>query len=316
VTAETVNRLAAWLPPVKDNRLAAHLALDNSPWLTDDMARFLSAYKDLEFGWNFCHTLAANEMDFPFMLPRGDHWIHKAWLCMRNPETYSCPEITAARCLAHDLHGMNNRRAIVRAMLISPDYDDARMREVCSDGMLTPGAIDAYEKLFFNVRDRRNDVLYISQHVYPKTRLVEVFDGYMREDGIEKLLLRMGYNRGLVDVAYWAGLTNQLAEDLTAPGNDMAAKLEGQILAFGYLMARGGFIHQRRDVHALNSARGLIAAAKQAGIQTEDNQMFSSTVAEHLGSELRRSKIEESMVAFERADRPRDTVMLEAETVG
>ena len=267
---QTIARLSSFLPPAEEDRLADNFGMARRVADDDDVGRFIRSYTDLSFGWNFARTLHANNMEFPCWLKGKDAWVWRAWMGLKDPANRD-PDLVAAMALARD--GLNGRRDIVRAILVSQDLDKEHLNRLCQHAPLTPRAMEAFEVLFFNVLDRRRDAMFISSVVYPRTRLVEVYEHYLRNEGMGEFLMRAGYNNGLHDVGYWAGFSPDLVNELVmAP--DLAQRLEKHIMAHGMILARNGFMNQRADAHALGAARGLIAAAKQGGVSTEEDPVF------------------------------------------
>ncbi len=272
MTHQTLAAMSAHLPPAHEDLLVDNYKRMRSVDADDGISRFIAAYTDLSFGWRFARTMHANNLDFPVWLKGKDTWVWKAWVGLHAPSRRD-PAITAAMALASD--GLQGRREVVRALLISRDHDPRVIFQLCKDTPLTPEALEAYETLFFNVLDRRKDAMFISSVVYPRTRLVEVYDHYLRNEGMGEFLMRAGYNIGLSDVSYWAGFSNDLVLELTS-APDLPQRLEQHIMANGLILARSGAIHQRSDAHALSAARNLIAAAKQGGATTQEESLFGN----------------------------------------
>jgi len=70
---------------------------------------------------------------------------------------------------------------------------------------MEPEVVEAYEALFFNVYDRREDHMYMRNLVYPGTRLEEYFEEQMSKGNYGQHLMRIGYNRGLDTVLFFSG---------------------------------------------------------------------------------------------------------------
>ena len=144
-----------------------------------------------------------------------------------------------------------------------------------------------YEKLFFNVRDRKKEALYISSIVYPNTRMVEVMDNYTKTEDFGKILLRSAYNNGIEDAMYFSGLKIEsfVNSDQTL-AVEMAQKLETAIMANAYFLARNGFLGGRNN--GIGHAKGLLIAAKQSGMDTnkEDTEGMGGTMGEDMMKSL------------------------------
>ena len=126
---------------------------------------------------------------------------------------------------------------------------------------------EAYEQLFFNIRDRKNEALFIANLVYPDTRYVELSDNYLKEEDKGKLLIRSAYNNGLGDAAYFMGL--KTLDNITISGLnsvDAASQLEAAIMVNGLFLARNGALNSRSS--GVAQARNILIAAKQGGQDT------------------------------------------------
>ena len=164
--------------------------------------------------------------------------------------------------------------------------------------------IAAYERLFFNVMSRRDDVLYIKNIVYPDGRMVELFDDYLRNEPLGRILTRAGWNNGTEDVLFLAGLRRPELLHKMANSQDMAKRLEGIYMANGMITARNGWLNQGSHANGLRDAKNLISAAKAGGIQNVDTNPLRK-VGESMEEELlrtatviRRSQAEAKIVAY------------------
>jgi len=221
-----------------------------------ELGRFLYAYKDLQFGWNFARTMAANKLELPPIFQDRNEWVWRAYLYALNRQKFKDPVIREA--LTFTGHNMQKERAVLHALLINPK---ATIEDVAQRLNRDVDVIEAYEALFFNVHDRREDHLYISSIVYPQGRLVEMYEHYIRNESLEMILLRAGYNHGPEDVLYFAGFPSELL--MQHIGNDVPA--------------------------GMSNARLLMSAAKQGG-QTETQSPFNGDGGRVLMAELQRVK--------------------------
>lgn len=235
--------------------------------------RFLVAYRDLAFGYHFVRALIKCGCELP---PDVDEQevIDFYWFERTGEPRGAIVETLA---LHHpSAHFIENA---IQAMLLTfaPIDEIAAKLGVSSDVLRT------YERLFFNVFDRREESLFIANVVYPEHRLVETMEGYTREADFASILKRSAYNNGIDDVAYFIGLN---VESVTAAhqsnAREMANRLESSIMANGYYLARNGFINQR-SCTGVASAKSLIVAAKQGG---EDNSEMDSYGATSIGDSL------------------------------
>lgn len=223
------------------------------------VARFLVSYRDLRFGSHFVKQLVRSKQQLPFTV-REPHLMDAYFF----EKTGKGPaHIVQAYAYAHPSSTFFS--ALLEGLLLSDDFDLSKASE---DTGIPEEVIDAYEKLFFNIRDRKKEAAFIASVVYPQSRVVEMYEDYTNSTPSGQLIRRAGYNHGMIDTLYLSGLkTGRLSGESSA---DMTMKLESSIMANGYYLARSGFINTRAA--GLQSARSLIVAAKQSGQEvTEDD---------------------------------------------
>ena len=232
-----------------------------------DVNRFMSAYNDLSFGWRACKTLAANRLPFPGVLEGDDHVLFDAYL--HNCSTrYHNEDVVGA--LAITRKTMSKTRNVIDALLLDRDATAESVAEAVN---IRPSIVMMYEKLFYNVLDRKKDAAFISSVVYPDGRSVEAHEGYIAAEGIGRLLKRAGFNNGVYDVLYLAGFASGLLQSLTGP--DVAQRLEAMIHANGLILARNGWMNQQTNAGIQNAMR-LLTAAKVGGSDEGPRSPFAS----------------------------------------
>lgn len=288
---------ARWLEPeneTMEDKLRRKMA---------DVQRYAYAYADLKFAWRYVQVLLRNGIPLPSFL--------KA--------TVDGPVIKLYRHLAYDVHDVDvfeammlamtpqrrQEKNIVNALLVSKDF---KLDAVVRATGLEPSAIGMYEKLFFNVLDRRHEAAYMAAVVYPDGRMVEVMDNYLQGDGaiLPKLLMRAGRSGGSEDVLYNAGMLAGLGSQSVRSNT---TNLEHALMATGYMMARAGLGGQ--EIRAVNTARQLLAAAKAGGdaggeesvflgmggalkMEMETVQRYEAEVATKYASGLEKTKAEQN----------------------
>lgn len=243
-----------------------------------EVLHFTLAYKDLSLGWKAARMLAKHSLPFPCFIQGEDNWLFKAYLYCLDKDKYHNEHVAHARAIASGY--MRGTHQALNAMFVSDDIDYKEIAEAFSLDIQT---VKAYEKLFFNIVDRRDDHLFLRNVVYPNGRLVEMYDKYLQTEDLENLLLRTGYNNGAKHVLHFAGFKSGLLNSLTI--GDVPSKLESLFMANGYLLARNGWLNQREDAVGVYNARNLIQAAKQGGVEEVKSSPFSS-VADTLGAEI------------------------------
>lgn len=258
MTFERIQQLIALLP---DNSSYFREVLAYSPQLTA-VNKFLCAYKDLAFGY---HIVQAYVKDNVILSPYIDEQIiYDAYMFERFGEYNE--DIIHAISFTHPSN-KNMEDALKAAIISSHSFED-----ISRIYGLPVGMIKAYEQLFFNVRDRKNEALFIANLVYPHTKFVELNENYLKEEDKGRLLMRSAYNNGLEDAAYFIGLKNM--ENLMVSGMssvDAASQLESAIMVNGLFLARNGGMNAKTS--GLGQAKGILIAAKQGGQDTGNMDM-------------------------------------------
>lgn len=269
----TIKTLLEYLPETEEfttsNFFGGSNSILNSNSLDNASMRFIMAYKDLSLGWKSAKLLSTADKLFPCFLTGDDLWMFKAYLyCLDNKKYYN-RHVAEAKGLASNQMTRDNEA--IKALLLSDDVD---YKFIASRTAINIDTIKAYERLFFNVVDRKNEHMFIKNVVYPDGRLVEMFDDYLRNEDLGNLLIRTGYNNGAEHVLHFAGFRSGLVHSL-ANGNTMPNQLEALFMANGYLLARNGWLNQRSHAAGLNNARNLLQAAKQGGIEDQKPSPFA-----------------------------------------
>lgn len=231
-----------------------------------DIEEFAVKYKDLSVGWKFINKLVELDMDFPAFVSGDDLYLYDAYLHVLDPSRYRQEHIAMARYIASD-HAMH---APVNALLMCSNMT---YKSMAAELGIAEKALIAYEKLFFNVIDRHMDHMFIRNVVYPDGRLVEMYENYLENEDLGRLLMRAGYNNGKDDVMHFAGFRSGLLDSLA--NQNMPVKLESVIMANGYILAKNGWANQRDHAVGVISARNLIAAAKHGGQDQQQDNAFA-----------------------------------------
>lgn len=274
-----------------------------APLQPHDAGHFAVAYKDLSFGWKTARLLARNHAPPPRCLEGDDEWVFRAYLanCSRR---YKDDCVQGAILLRFG--NLETERMVLEALLMAPDNT---LEKVAKQMHYRLDVVTAYEKLFFNVMDRRADEAFIAAVVYPRTRLVEAFENYIANENLGTVLMRAGYNHGARDVLYAAGFPSATGMYSDA-SPDTVSKLEASIMANGYFLARHGFLNQQSNAQGMINARMLMAAGKVGGEGDKGPlSPFGSGVGLSLLDELTKVK------RFDFNERSKANDMLEANAV-
>lgn len=248
---------------------------------TEDPAieRFVMAYKCPDIGWSVLQDYIHEKRVLPIGLLGDDQWLLRALLCARG----KVRDLAVLKAVAIGTDRRFRRDAeLFKALLL---VEGVTAGDVAEHLNVERDIVACFEKLFFNVLDRRLDNLYLRHIVYPDGRLVEMFDAYLRNEPLGRLLLRAGFNNGAEDVMFLAGANRVDMVKAIASGDNVARKLEALFMANGYVVARNGGLNQS-DARGLLDAKALIAAAKQGG-QEQDDENPVMSVGASLYNEMR-----------------------------
>jgi len=246
----------------------------------EDNQRYAIAYADLSFGWNWLKLVIKNDLEFTDTMRHiADPAIRRAYSHIT--QQHSDPYVMEAMQIALR-EERRYARMLLNALFLAKDYT---LEAVCRHTRLDPISVAVYEKLFFNVVDRRLDSLWLASVVYPNTMLEEMFDNYMSAENSDfaKLMIRAGYKNGMADVLYFAGHPDGAGLLATAQAKETPERFESLIMAVGYIMARNGWVGQRFNATGFNNAKSLISAAKVGG---KDTGSGMNSPFEGLGSSL------------------------------
>lgn len=231
--ASTIAKLAWYMPRQEaDAGLYVPASASMSERQTNDIMHYALCHKNLQFGWDFaCRLNAAKHIKFPAFLHKDDLFVWRAYKYLQGFED---PAVAGA--IALTTKGNENLASDIQALLVAKTVTDPGY--IASRLNLPLSVVTAYEKLFFNVLDRKNDHAYISSIVYPESRMVEVMKDYLETTSINTLLMRAGYNNGEDIVFYMMGIGQHpfMAYDAAAG----AAELDGLFMRDGILYAAAG----------------------------------------------------------------------------
>lgn len=278
-----ISTLLEYLPEngeaITSNYFGSNSSCPNYGSLDSASSRFVVAYKDLSLGWKAARCIAMSNIAFPCFITGEDLWLFKAYLyCLDNKKFFN-KHVAEARGLASNY--MRRDGDTINALLISDEVD---YKYIANKTALDVETVKAYEKLFFNIQDRKNDYMFIKNIAYPDGRVVEMFDDYLKNEDLGKILMRTGYNNGPEHVLHFAGFKSGLLNSL-ASGNSMPGQLEALFMANGYLLARNGWLNQRANAVGLHNARNILQAAKQGGVEETKPSPFTG-VSDILSREI------------------------------
>jgi len=268
VTAETISILSNSLPDhvIRSGSFGGRVSFSSDWGYNTGVQRFISTYRDMDFGWRYVRALVEHKLPLTgAILHNDDEVLLRAYMFCRDPRRFKAPDIELALALA--MNEMSTSRAAVEGLLLAAD---ATLPAVANASGLPVEAVKAFERLFFNVLDRRDDTMYLQSIVYPHGRLVELVEGYMERTGLRDFIRRAGYNNGPDDVMYLMGASTSALDAISQAS--APKQLESLMMAYGFMLARNGGMHQSRSA-GLNNAKALLTAGKLGGETLDDSPM-------------------------------------------
>lgn len=277
--AQTIAQLS-WYKPVSDEVLGQAESLPNvgiNQERAIQIMHYADCHKNLQFGWEFAQSVNIDpDFTFPAILHGDDIYVWRAYKFLQGFED---PVIQSALSLT--LPSNNTLKEQINALLIAKDVTTAFIANRLA---IDEQTIIAYEKLFFNVLDRKRDHAFIASVVYPQGRLVEAAEDYIENAGMSDILLRAGFTRGVNHVLYAGGY-----KDNPFNGEDAATaaeKLDRIFLADGCLYATMGWANQRNNARPIINAKASIIAGKMGKGDQNNNGTKCITPGEIMRSEL------------------------------
>jgi len=251
MTKDRIRQLAALIPRNDDYFLNA--VTDTSTTVQyQTVARDDMATNDPQFGWNFVMAIKRQGMPIPTCV-HEDYIIRAYRFEMgRSPRDYDIME-----AVSPTLIGNWFRMAVLKAALLTT----ATYKEIAEAVGYSEETIRAFEQLFFNIRDRRNDRMYIGKWTFEEGVMCEHKQNYLQDTSPGVVLMRCATRASLSSVLTMAGLTP--GASLMAEASDAAARVENSIMREAAALTDWGLGKQRSV--AMSNAKGLITAAKASG---------------------------------------------------
>lgn len=249
----TFNRIQELVQYLPDNSSYFNEILGYTNQITT-VNKFVKAYKDLQFGYKFVKSLV--DVNIPFPAAVDEDILNDTFHFLKY-NAYK-PDIVFAISITHPSN--KTLEDSIKAFLVTDEsYDNLAKLTGISENV-----IRTYEQLFFNIRDRKQEALFIANTVYPDSRMVEIMDNYIKNEDPGKILMRSAYNNGIEDAAYFSGLkTDSILNNNDISSLELAQKLETALMANALYLCRNGFISQKSS--GISHAKSLLIAAKQGG---------------------------------------------------
>lgn len=215
------------------------------------------ALLDPQFPWTYASAFAVAGQPLPREVKEDSIWQAYAYRRFNEPDD----AVNRANLLRHS--NWTTQRQFINAMLIIPDQSLWSVSKYT--GVAVP-VLEMYERLFWSVRDRLDDVLFMSKLVWPLTRRVLYQPDYFLNESPGLLMLRAARDHGMDGLLVLFGATTTSKE----MSLDMvASKLQTKTISESNALAMAGAINQR-GLPVQQRAQGLLTAALQGGAQKQD----------------------------------------------
>lgn len=219
--------------------------------------KWVKAYSDLAFPFHWVKALHKDSVSWPKEC-EGDLLWRLYWHFRGNPIAPNSPLQFALALRTPELRPMENA---LQAFLLTNDS----LPEISKKLGIPTDVIETYQDLFWPVRARAQETLFIASQLYPSTRSVEMTDTYLKEVPPGLLLKRAAWNGSSDGLSWLVGLSSK---DKTLPMTGIsAAELEARIMDNGVQLAKLGFINSRNT--GIGQARSILLAAKASGQETD-----------------------------------------------
>lgn len=212
MTARTIETLSRYISP---KEAAGGECLPDAGVLAvlgdGDVARQIThytyCYSSLKFGWEFAAYMAnkCKGKKFPTFLHGDDLYITRAYKFIRSKGKNG--DKLMKKVVALTSATFSKARTGIESMLLAKDAGEEVYHEIASAFGMEEEVIRAYEKLFFNVIDRKRESIFIASLVMPEGRLEETNPGYWKETPQEAIFRRVAYERGAGIIKYLLGIS-------------------------------------------------------------------------------------------------------------
>lgn len=252
--------------------MAGEYMLEETPQIVGERAHEIMHYaychKNLKFGWDFAAYMASTTGTFPAFLHNDDLFLWRAYKFIQG-----FPDATIAGALAMTTKAYQKQRNDMNTLILNAEV---KSHAYIADTLSIPEEIViAYEKLFFNVFDRKKDHEFIASITYPEGRMVEALADYLEKTGVWTLMLRAGYNNHPDVGLYLMGIGKHPYRNYDAATG--AKELDKMFMQDGILYAASGFQNVDNAV-PLKNARLSIQAGKMGN--NDDRNSGSTFILE------------------------------------
>ena len=240
--------LVATLP--RKSKIYAEAKADGAPVECDvQIHRRACALLDPAFPWKYAQAFAQLRQPLPESVV--EHYIRAAHAHLSGRIIND--EISEAQVMQHGRWA--TKRGFLEALLLLPNL---RIDEIAVQAGLSVSIVMTYEQLFWNVRDRRSDEMFVNEICLPNTRLNEYRDDFWETVQPRDLMLRAAFNNDLQTILQIFGTRTPVPEQ---PADASAKRVKSRIMADAEFVVRAGGSNSGLPV--LDSARRIIAAGEK-----------------------------------------------------
>ena len=213
------------------------------------------AFFDLKFAWRFAQSFVEMDRGLP-LSAQEEHYINRAWDYGMDKEWD--PIIGHAFALENPHH--KRKRDMVKSMLLIPDKS---LAEIADTVDLEEEDIEAYEFLFFDIRDRMREKDFIAKLVFPDGIQSEFRENFIIQEDLGQLMMRAAHSHGqpLLDAVGGFKSAGNGGECNSA---EASQRMESSMMSNGLLLSQLGLYNQH-NVPGINHAKSIMLASKQAG---------------------------------------------------
>ena len=213
------------------------------------------AFHDMKFAWRFAQSFVEMNRSLPFSA-QEEPWINRAWDYGMNKDWD--PVISHAIALEAPYH--KRERDTVKAMLLIPDKS---LEEIADYIGFEEEDIEAYEALFFDIRDRMKEKAFIAKLVFPDGIQSEFRENFITQEDLGQLMMRVAHTHGEQPM-YAVGGFKSAGNGSEFNAAEAGHLMEADLMKNALLLTKIGLLNQK-NVPGINHAKGLMMASKQAG---------------------------------------------------
>lgn len=296
--AQVIAQMAWHLPVTDDTEIQAAVLAENYSKLpgdrVTDIVHYAKCHSDLAFGIHVAEALAESGKPFPALLHGDDLWVWRAYRYLKGDDD---PVIAAVYALT--IPDNKVKADQLKALLVVDGMTNAH---AAKETGLPKDVVDAYEKLFFNVQDRKEDHAFIASVVYPEGRMSEAREDYVDNTDYGTLLMRAGFTRGADSVLFGMGVRSNPHDRASVA--EIVQDLDKRFLADGLLYAEMGWANTKNHARPIRNAMASLVAGKAGGEDTSGDTMLMLSPSEALTPEIARLADEKIKARARRASLP------------